>query len=463
MPTRVWFTSWGRQSLSLLVVAALWAGSAWADKLILKDGTQQEGRLVSRDDQLVVFEVQIGKIKIERQFPAQDVERIETDAPEATQAVDAAGNPAPESDDSTTVVQQDVPSGPAPAPATGRGGYFLVPLEGDFGTEITGEIFQRCLDKAAELKPSAVVVTIKSPGGMVSTLMDMLDASMTWQSQQTIPLVVLVKDEAFSAAAIFALSAKQLYVMPGSAIGAALVVHLDRGQMTDLAGSGAVGEKFASAFRAKARTALEQAGRDPLISEAMIDPDVELYLARDSQGRPRLVRGPLTLSEQRSDRFTRAPTMVVERGKLLTLTSNEAIALGAAQGVAADVDELGRLMGLEGWTAINDFGVRTTAARVALVAEVRDKYAKSAEGITQGLSLYLQSTSGEINQIERSVLSVRSRLMRIERLVEENDWLAPQAQRDFPGGLTSLRLECDQFLGRIRETKQQQRQQIQQR
>lgn len=442
--------------LVLLVTATLWAGPACADRLILKDGTQQEGRLVSRDDYRVVFEVQIGKIKVERLFPVQDVERIEADL------AAESGDVVPPGADGGGPTKQGG-AGAAAVSKPGKGTYFLIPLEGDFGSEITSPVFQLCLDKAAELNPSAVVVTIKSPGGMVSTLMEMLDASMAWQSQQTIPLVVLVKDEAFSAAAIFSLSCKHLYIMPGSAIGAALVVNIDHGQMSDLAGSGAVGEKFASAFRAKARTALELAGRDPLISEAMIDPDVELYLSRDPQGRPLLVRGPLTQSEIYSSRFPEPPTQILDRGKLLTLTSNEAIAMGAAQGIAADVDEVGKLMGFEGWTSISDFGAKTTAARSAMVADVRDKYAKSAQGITQGLSTYLQSTSGEISQIERSVIAIRTRLMRIERLVEENDWLAPMAQHDFPQGLTNLRLECDQFLGRIREAKLDQRQQIQRR
>jgi membrane-bound serine protease (ClpP class) len=112
-------------------------------------------------------------------------------------------------------------------------------------------------------------------------------------SDSAVPVYTLVNRRAFSAGALIALSTQRIYMRPGSVIGAATPV--------DGAGQTAP-EKIVSAMRSEMRALAEARGLDPLIAEAMVDPDIS-------------VEG------------------VVEAGKLLTLTTEEAVRVGYATAV----------------------------------------------------------------------------------------------------------------------------------
>jgi len=102
-----------------------------------------------------------------------------------------------------------------------------------------------------------------------------------------------VNRRAFSAGALIALSTDRIYMRPGSVIGAA----------TPVDGSGTkASEKIVSAMRSEMRALAENAGLDPEVAAAMVDEDVEI------EG-------------------------VIEAGKLLTLTTEEAVGIGYAEQV----------------------------------------------------------------------------------------------------------------------------------
>jgi membrane-bound serine protease (ClpP class) len=114
-----------------------------------------------------------------------------------------------------------------------------------------------------------------------------------------VPVYAFVNRRAFSAGALIALSTERIYMRPGSVIGAA----------TPVDGSGTKApEKIVSAMRSEMRALAEARSLDPAVAEAMVDEDVDIV-------------------------------GVVEAGKLLTLTTEEAVALGYAQEVE-DFDAL---------------------------------------------------------------------------------------------------------------------------
>jgi membrane-bound serine protease (ClpP class) len=185
-------------------------------------------------------------------------------------------------------------------PVTGQSGpVYRVPVTGVVELGLAPFI-ERSIDEAAAAGASAVVLDMDTPGGRVDAAERISDAL----SDSPVPVYTLVNRRAFSAGALIALSTDRIYMRPGSVIGAA----------TPVDGSGTKApEKIVSAMRSEMRALAETAGLDPEIAAAMVDEEIEI------EG-------------------------VVDAGKLLTLTTEEAVELGYAVEVddmAALLDELG--------------------------------------------------------------------------------------------------------------------------
>ena len=162
---------------------------------------------------------------------------------------------------------------------------------------------RRVLGEAAAAGSPAVILDINTPGGRVDAAWEIVDAVQDAE----LPVYAYV-DRALSAGAMVALAARAIYVRPGATIGAA----------TPVAGTGEKApEKVVSAMRSEFRALAEAQGLDPRIAEAMVDEEVEI------EG-------------------------VVEKGKLLTLTAEEALELGYAKGEFRTLGELLAALDLSG-------------------------------------------------------------------------------------------------------------------
>lgn len=149
---------------------------------------------------------------------------------------------------------------------------------------------ERALEEAAAAGVQAVVLEIETPGGRVDAAERIVGAV----SRSSVPVYAYVNMSAYSAGAMIALSAQQVFMRSGAVMGAATPVD---GQGTKAS------EKIVSAMRGRMRALAEARGLDPRVAEAMVDEE----LAIDG---------------------------VVEEGKLLTLTTEEAVGLGYATAVA---------------------------------------------------------------------------------------------------------------------------------
>ncbi|MEJ2483489.1 MAG: NfeD family protein [Gemmatimonadota bacterium] len=160
---------------------------------------------------------------------------------------------------------------------------------------------ERALNEAEAAGAEVAVLEIDTPGGRIDAAWQIVDALR----EAAIPTVAYVNHRALSAGAMIALAADELYMRPGSSIGAATPV--------DSKGNRA-SEKMVSAMRAEFRSLAEDRQLDPRIGEAMVDESVSI------EG-------------------------LVEDGKLLTLTTEEAVRVGVADGV---VDDWPALLGRTG-------------------------------------------------------------------------------------------------------------------
>lgn len=191
--------------------------------------------------------------------------------------------------------------GPASQPVLGQdsGAIYRVPVTGVVELGLAPFI-ERSIEEAAAAGAVALVLDMDTPGGRVDAAERISDAL----TDAPIPVYTLVNRRAYSAGALIALSTDHIYMRPGSVIGAA----------TPVDGTGEKApEKIVSAMRSQMRALAEQAELDPEVAAAMVDEDVE-------------VEG------------------VVEAGKLLTLTTEEAVGIGYATEIE-DMSDLVRELG----------------------------------------------------------------------------------------------------------------------
>jgi membrane-bound serine protease (ClpP class) len=145
---------------------------------------------------------------------------------------------------------------------------------------------QRVLNEATTAGAKAVVLEINTFGGRVDAAVLIRDALL----DSKIQTVAFVNKRAISAGALISLAAEKIVMADGGTIGAATPVQIG------MPGAPAqpVAEKTVSYMRKEFRSTAEKRDRPPLFAEAMVDADVEI-------------------------------PDVIAKGKLLTLTTDEAL------------------------------------------------------------------------------------------------------------------------------------------
>ena len=185
---------------------------------------------------------------------------------------------------------------------------YVAPIEGiiDLGL---APFVERILDEAAEAGAAAVVLEVNTFGGRVDAAVKIRDALLAAR----VPTIAYVNRRAISAGALISLAAEHLVMAPGATIGAATPV------MAGEPGGGAqpVSEKTVSYIRKEFRATAESRKRPPLIAEAMVDADVA-------------IRG------------------IIEKGKLLTLTTDEALKHKVAELRAESLPAALEALGIKG-------------------------------------------------------------------------------------------------------------------
>lgn len=186
------------------------------------------------------------------------------------------------------------------------GAVHIVPITGEIDLGIA-PFLERALSEADEAGAAAVVLEIDTPGGRLDAVLQMRDALL----DSPVPTVAHVDPTAFSAGALVALAAEQIYFAPAGVMGAATPVVGTAEGAAETADP-----KVVSAVRSTFRATAEQRNRDPLVGEAMVDPAVEI------------------------DGLSSA-------GNLVSLTAGEAAEVGYSDGTATDRDDLLAQLGLD--------------------------------------------------------------------------------------------------------------------
>jgi membrane-bound serine protease (ClpP class) len=199
------------------------------------------------------------------------------------------------------------PTTAAPAQES-RPVVYRVPIEGmiDLGL---APFVERVLGEATGAGAAAVILEINTFGGRVDGAVLIRDALL----RARVRTVAFVNKRAISAGALISLAATTIVMADGGTIGAATPVEI--GQPGGAAQP--VAEKTVSYVRKEFRATAESRGRPPLLAEAMVDADVEI-------------------------------PGVIAKGKLLTLTTEEALKLKLADFRADSFEAVLARLGLGG-------------------------------------------------------------------------------------------------------------------
>ncbi len=182
---------------------------------------------------------------------------------------------------------------------------------------------QRGFAEAKEQNIDIMLIHLNTYGGMVNVA----DSIRTKILNSDIPVWVFIDNQAASAGALISIACDSIYMRKGGSIGAATVVNQTGEVAPDKYQSFMRGTMRATA-EAKGKIVVIQSGdtiekwrRDPRIAEAMVDPSVEI------EG-------------------------LIDEGKVLTFTADEAMEWGYCEGKAESVDDLLKMVGIDNYTVV---------------------------------------------------------------------------------------------------------------
>jgi len=181
--------------------------------------------------------------------------------------------------------------------ANGTDEVYLISIKGTIDLGLSSYV-QRALEEAILNKAKAVILEVDTFGGRVDAAIQIRDKIINLN----IPSVAYIKNRAWSAGALIALSAKYILMDKGASIGAAEPRPAD--------------EKNISALSAEFASTAQSRGRPEKIAAAMVDKDIEIE-------------------------------NIIEKDKILTLNTEQAIKLNFVDGIALNIEEVLNFLNLQ--------------------------------------------------------------------------------------------------------------------
>jgi len=198
---------------------------------------------------------------------------------------------------------------------------FVIDIRNTIGRGLK-EYINRGVKSAEEANADAIIFDIYTPGGALDATRDIIDLIFYIK----IPTIAFVNNEAVSAGAMISLACDQIVMRPDGLIGDAAPVTV---------GGQEVGEKAVSYVRGRIKTSAEKQGRNSDIAASMVDKD--LILVRKINGEV-LALTPTEYEDARQ--AEEELEILVDSGKLLTLTTQEALRLNFIDAKANNIDEI---------------------------------------------------------------------------------------------------------------------------
>jgi membrane-bound serine protease (ClpP class) len=173
---------------------------------------------------------------------------------------------------------------------------------------------------AAEKDRAVILLHVNTFGGRVDAATKIRDAILNAKVPMTI---AFIDKRAISAGSLISLAAQKIVMSSGSTMGAATPIY-ETGEKAS--------EKVNSYMRAEMRATAERNHRDPKIAEAMVDESLGLDSTHQSNPTYKTDLDSASLGKPEGLPFT------LPAGKLLTLTTDDAIKVGYADAKAETIE-----------------------------------------------------------------------------------------------------------------------------
>ncbi len=187
---------------------------------------------------------------------------------------------------------------------------FIIPINGDIDMGLP-YVINRGIDEAEKEGSELIIFDIDTFGGRVDAATQIKDSILG----TNIPTVAFINRRAISAGALISLSCDSIFMTSGATIGAATAVDLQGNKGT---------EKVISYMREEMASTAEANGKSREIASMMVDETLELDFFISSDG----------------DTITNNDIEGFNIDKLVTLTTQDALKLGFANGIFENVESL---------------------------------------------------------------------------------------------------------------------------
>ncbi|MFT5369873.1 MAG: membrane-bound serine protease (ClpP class) [Candidatus Latescibacterota bacterium] len=176
---------------------------------------------------------------------------------------------------------------------------YLAPITGTIERGVAAFV-TRVMTDAENNGVAAVIFEIDTPGGAIDAALTIRDAIL----YSDVKTIAFINPRAISAGALISLATDHIVMMEGGTIGAATAVDMQGNKAS---------EKVISYFRNEMKATAEKTGRSSKLAEGMVDEDVDI------EG-------------------------LAPKGKLLTLTTNEALEQGLAEHIITETNRSEQLV-----------------------------------------------------------------------------------------------------------------------
>ena len=198
---------------------------------------------------------------------------------------------------------------------------YVIDIRNEIGSGL-GTYISDGIQVAEEAGADAIVFDVDTPGGRVDSAVNIIRSIQDTQ----IPTIAFVNRQAISAGAMISIACNQIVMTSGGTIGDSAPVNI-QGQE--------VGEKAISYIQGTIRATAERENRNPDIAEAMVDKELVLVKLSDGQI-VKLLPEEYAIREEQGEEME----ILCAQGKLLTLSTNQALEYGFADAQAETLTDL---------------------------------------------------------------------------------------------------------------------------
>ena len=198
---------------------------------------------------------------------------------------------------------------------------YVIDIRNEIGSGL-GTYISDGIQEAENAGANAIVFDVDTPGGRVDSAVNIIRSIQDTQ----IPTIAFVNRQAISAGAMISIACNQIVMTSGGTIGDSAPVNI-QGQE--------VGEKAISYIQGTIRATAERENRNPDIAEAMVDKELVLVKLSDGQI-VKLLPEEYAIREEQGEEME----ILCAQGKLLTLSTNQALEYNFADAQAENLTDL---------------------------------------------------------------------------------------------------------------------------